>query len=87
MRFLHAQVHAAHGNVSCEIIQVAYQGKNGNSNQHIYSESLQSTESRDIPYENIFKLSIPIYGLSRWYLLACEAHPNSSAKCIETDSR
>jgi hypothetical protein len=35
-------------------------------------------------YENI--PSIPIYDLSHWHVLACEAHPKSRAKCIGTNS-
>ena len=35
-------------------------------------------------YENV--LSMPIYDLSHWYVLTCEAHPESSARYIGTDS-
>lgn len=73
--------HVTDEKVSCAIIQVAYQRKNENLNQHIYSATIDGNHAT---YENV--LSIPIYDLSHWHVLTCEAHPGSSAKCLGTNS-
>jgi hypothetical protein len=63
--------------VSYAIIQVANR-KSESTHLHCYNRWNHET------YENA--LSIPIYDLSHWHVLACEAHPESSAKCVGTNS-
>jgi hypothetical protein len=65
-------------NISCAIIQVAYRGKN--EIRINISSLLQKMESRNIR-------ECPVYpNLRPLALLACSAHPKSSAKCVGTNS-
>ncbi len=59
---------------------MAYRGKN-NPNQYIYNTTINGNGAT---YEHV--LSIPIYDLSHWHVLAGEAHPKSRAKYVGTNS-
>jgi hypothetical protein len=80
-KFVHAQVHAT--DEKCFLRD----HRGGLSKKERKSESTHYSANRwnHTTYENVLSM-IPIYDLSHWHVLACEAHPKSSAKCVGANS-